>query len=118
MRHLAAMLNVREVGKDQFVHTKYSRELVNYPMRDASIYVYVRCAQVKALLNDLYTDSPIDSTSSGTSGQTLQSGSLSEAGNTRRTYMIQLRHLLGELRILRSLSTLRSIQTRERSSAR
>jgi hypothetical protein len=51
MRHLAAMLNVREVGKDQFVHTKFSRELANYPMKDAAAYVYVHVNPVTTLLS-------------------------------------------------------------------
>jgi hypothetical protein len=51
MRHLAAMLNVREVDKDQFVHTKYSRELANYPMKDASAYMYVHMDATTTLLS-------------------------------------------------------------------
>jgi len=34
MRHLAAMATVREVGVDQFVHTKFSRELMGGPITE------------------------------------------------------------------------------------
>jgi hypothetical protein len=118
MRHLAAVLNVREVGKDQFVHTKYSRELVNYPMKDASLYMYVHMDPTTTFLDDMCTDSPTDTTITGTFGETLPNGLQSEAGNTPRTHVIQLRPSLGVFLTLLSLNTMHSTQTRVKSSER
>lgn len=41
MRHLAAVSDVREVGSDQYVHSKYSRGLASNPLVDAFKYMYV-----------------------------------------------------------------------------
>ena len=41
MRHLSATFSVREVARDQYVHSKYSRELVANPAVDAFKYMYV-----------------------------------------------------------------------------
>ena len=41
MRHLYATFSVREVARDQYVHSKYSRELVANPAVDAFKYMYV-----------------------------------------------------------------------------
>jgi len=45
MRHLSAMSSVREVARDQYVHSKYSRELVRNPAMDAFKYMYVRASE-------------------------------------------------------------------------
>jgi hypothetical protein len=50
MRHLSAMTSVREVARDQYVHSKYSRELVKNPAMDAFKYMYVRAIQPIILL--------------------------------------------------------------------
>jgi hypothetical protein len=42
MRHLSAMSSVCEVARDQYVHSKYSRELVKNPAMDAFKYMCVR----------------------------------------------------------------------------
>ena len=41
MRHLAAVSDVREVGRDQYVHSKYSRGLASNPLEDAFKYMCV-----------------------------------------------------------------------------
>ena len=45
MRHLSAMFSVREVARDQYVHSKYSRELVKNPAMDAFKYMYVQAIE-------------------------------------------------------------------------
>jgi len=45
MRHLSAMSSVREVARDQYVHSKYSRELTRNPAMDAFKYMYVRASE-------------------------------------------------------------------------
>ena len=56
MRHLAAVSDVREVGSDQYVHSKYSRGLSSNPLVDAFKYMYVQATSGAALLFDLGTD--------------------------------------------------------------
>jgi hypothetical protein len=41
MRHLSATFSVREVARDQYAHSRYSRELVANPAVDAFKYMYV-----------------------------------------------------------------------------
>jgi hypothetical protein len=49
MRHLSAMSSVREVARDQYVHSKYSRELVKNPAMDAFKYMCVRARDFPSL---------------------------------------------------------------------
>jgi len=56
MRHLAAVSDVREVGKDQYVHSKYSRGLASNPLVDAFKYMYVNASSGVAHSNILATD--------------------------------------------------------------
>lgn len=56
MRHLAAVSDVREVGSDQYVHSKYSRGLSSNPLVDAFKYMYVHNASSATLSDVLGTD--------------------------------------------------------------
>ena len=56
MRHLAAVSDVREVGKDQYVHSKYSRGLASNPLVDAFKYMYVHATFGNNVLDVLGTD--------------------------------------------------------------
>ena len=56
MLHLAAVSDVREVGSDQYVHSKYSHVLASKPLVDALKYTYVHAASGKSLPCGLVTD--------------------------------------------------------------
>lgn len=56
VRHLAAVSDVREVGSDQYVHSKYSRGLASNPLVDAFKYMYVHATSGVALFHDLGAD--------------------------------------------------------------
>lgn len=109
MRHLAAMSSVREVGSDQYVHSKYSRELAFNPMVNAFKFMYVNAARITCDLDIIGVDVLADTTIIGRCGEILLNGLQIEAGITRPTYERHLLHIPGMLRILLFSSTLLSI---------
>lgn len=109
MRHLAAMSSVREVGSDQYVHSKYSRELASNPMVNAFKFMYVNAVRDRYNLHTVSADALADTTTTGRYGETLLDGLRIEVGNTQMTYERHLRHIPGMLRTLLFSSTLPSI---------
>jgi hypothetical protein len=67
-------------------------------------------------IDDMCTDSPIDTMITGRFGEILQNGLQSEAGNTPKTHATPLRPKPGVFLILRSLNITLSIPTRVKGS--
>lgn len=81
MRHLAALSDVREVASDQYVHSKYSRELAKYPLEDAFMYMYVYANLGVASPSKFRTDDFTVSMTTIEYGEIPPSGWPTEAGN-------------------------------------
>lgn len=106
MRHLAAMSSVREVGSDQYVHSKYSRELASNPTVNAFKFMYVNATQIPCDLDNISVDVLAVTMTTGRYGEILLNGLRIEAGNTQMTYERHLLHIPGMLRTLLFSSTL------------
>lgn len=118
MRHLAAMSSVREVGSDQYVHSRYSRELAHNPMVNAFKFMYENTAWDRYNLHNMGADALADTTTTGRYGEILLNGLRIEAGNTQMTYERHLRHVPGMLQTLLFSSTLPSTLMSEKDSER
>jgi hypothetical protein len=110
MRHLAALSDVLEVASDQYIHSRYSRELAKYPLVDAFKYMYDHAPARLPLPHELRTDGLAVSTITSMYGEILQSGLQREAGNIQMMRETRLHRPLGTYPIPLSSSILHKIQ--------